>query len=456
MLVDRSTVPLLGSRPSYRFPPVDKQTLPNGVAVWTIEHHDLPVVAFTLLFPVGSASDPPPRPGLAALTADMLDEGTGDWSAIEVHDALARLGAQFIIEVGFDSLVMQLKTLARFTERALRLLADIVLGPRFDPVDLERVRDLRLNRLVTLRDLPPALAERTLARALYQDHPYGHVPLGTEAALRAIDVGEVREFYETKYLSGDPTLIVVGDVVPDEIARAAMDAFGEWPRGERSPGPPAAEPLVVAPDRLVLLDRPSAPQSELRIGAVAAPRSTPDYFAMLVLNMILGGQFTSRLNTTLRQTKGYTYGVRSVFDFRRQRGPFVVDTSVRTDATAESISEVLAEMHGILGDRPVSDAELDAARAALTRGYLRNFETADQLAHAAVQLALYELPETYFDEFVPHVNDVDRDAVERAAATYFAAARIATVVVGDKDRVRDSLTALGLGAPAEIDAAEVT
>ena len=188
-----------------------------------------------------------------------------------------------------------------------------------------------------------------------------------------------------------------------------------------------------------MLHRPGAAQSELRIGHVAVSRSTPDYHALLVLNMVLGGQFVSRINMNLREDKGYTYGARTSFDFRRGPGPFVLHASVQSDATVDAVLEALSELRGIRGDRPVTRAELETGRAALTRGYPRNFETAEQISRGAAQLALYGLPDDYFSTFVPRVLAVDEAAVTRVAAKHIDPLRLLTVIVGDRDKILTSL-----------------
>ncbi|HXH06907.1 MAG TPA: pitrilysin family protein [Vicinamibacterales bacterium] len=452
MAADRSRLPALGPEPAFRFPAIAKARIDGGLDCWTIEHHAVPVVVFLLLLPVGAAADPPDRPGLAALVGDMLDEGAGALDALEFHDALARAGAHLEIDVGPDATTLTLWTLARNAGRALALLGDAVARPRLSPADFERVRTLRLNRLRQLRDLPPAVADQLFARTLYRGHPYGHLPIGTEAALRAMSLDDAAAFHRTWYGPARATLIAAGDIDQATLEREARRVFESWD------GPtvaPLADPAILpVPDppagRLFVVDRPGSAQSEFRIGHVAAPRRTPDYHSLLVLNTLLGGQFVSRINMNLREEKGYTYGARSAFDFRRGPGPFVVQASVQTDATAEAVRETLGELAAVRGDRPPTPEELALARAALTRGYPRGFETAEQIARAAAQLALYELPDDYFSQFVPRVAAVTADDVSRAARRHLDPARALVLVVGDRRRVETPLAALGLGDPVAL------
>jgi predicted Zn-dependent peptidase len=453
--VDRTRLPAIGAARPFHFPDIRKTSLPNGLRVWTVEHRSVPVATFVLLVTVGSAADPFDRPGLASLTGDMLDEGAGGRSAIEVHDALARIGASFDTEVGPDAAILTLTTLARFRRRGLDLLADLVLRPQFDPREFERVRQLRGNRLRQLRDLPPALADRAFASLLYGDHPYGHLAIGTEEALQQIESEEVRRFHARAYRPLMATLVAVGDASHADLLDDAAAAFGDWRDETADDGiavslSRAIEAPVASQARLALVDRPGAAQSELRIGHVAAPRSTPDYHALVLLNMVLGGQFVSRINMNLRENKGYTYGARTSFDFRRGPGPFQLQVSVQTAVTGDAIRESIAELEGICNDRPVTAAELELARAALTRGYPRNFETAEQIARSTAQLALYGLPEDYFERFVPTVSMLALDEVTSAARQHLHPSRLTTLIVGDRSVVEPALSPLGLGEAAAL------
>jgi zinc protease len=456
MIIDRSRLPEPGPDAVLRFPQAQRRVLDNGIRVTTVEHRGVPVASFLLLLSCGSAADPVERPGLAALTADMLDEGSGDRSALDMEDALSSIGAQFETEVGSDATVLSLLTLPRFVDPALALLADIVTRPRLAQADFDRVRELRLNRLRQLRDLAPAVADVTLARLLYNGHPYGRLPIGTVGGLEASALEDVAWFHGRIWQPDGVTIVAAGDATHDELYAAVARAFEPW-----RPAVPdgAASPLTVrdpigmtAPSSpsaaLALVDRPGAAQSEVRIGQLGASRSTPDYHPLLVLNAILGGQFVSRLNMNLREEKGYTYGVRSGFEFRRAPGPFMVQAAVQTGVTADAVREVLNEVRDIAASRPATSAELDLAKSALTRGYARSFETAGQIARGLAQLALYELPDDTLERFVSSVQAVDIDAVTDAARC-FDLSKMTVAVVGDREKVTPGLEALGIGAVSD-------
>ncbi len=456
MKADRTKLPAPGPASAVHLPSIRKETLGNGLAVWTVAHNSVPVVSFMLVVPAGSAQDPAGLAGLASLTGDMLDEGSGARSAIDMHDALARIGAQFDTEVGVDASSLSLTTLTTWQAKGLTLLADMSTRPALVEAEVDRVRQLRVNRLGQLRDLPQFVAQQAFTRFIFGDHPYGHLPVGNQQTLGAATGEAVRAFHRRVFVPQGTTLVAVGQAPHEELLAAVTEAFGGW---EAAPEALGHVPAVIAepPDqppfgRLALVHRAAAAQSELRIGQVAAARNTPDYHALLVLNTVLGGQFISRINMTLRQKKGYTYGARTAFEFHRLRGPFAFQSSVHSQVTADALREAMSEIEAIRGTRPATAAEIETAKAALTQGYARNFETAQQVARAVAQLALFGLPDDYFEQFVPRVNAVTADDVLRVAREYLNPDRMGIVIVGDRDVVEPGLAALPYGDPVPIPA----
>jgi predicted Zn-dependent peptidase len=264
----------------------------------------------------------------------------------------------------------------------------------------------------------------------------------------------VSGFHARAYRPSAATIVAVGDASHDRLAGLVDAAFGAWAEPSAADGPLVGAVGAAAPpapaSRVAVVNRPAAAQSELRIGLVGPSRSTPDYHALVVMNMVLGGQFVSRINMNLREDKGYTYGARTAFEFRRAPGPFVLHASVQADATAAALRESISEIRAIRGERPVTREELELGRASLTRGYPRSFETADQIARAAAQLSLYDLPDDYFTQFVPKVLALTEDDVTAIAAKYIDPARLLSVVVGDREKVLPSLRGLDLGDVSDV------
>lgn len=433
--VDRDRLPAPGAPVSIALPRLEKSTLSNGMRVWTMTSRRLPLVAFALVITRGAAADPPGREGLAALTADLLDEGAGDRTAIQLQQAFADVGTRLDVDTTPDATSLSATILSRFFDRGVSLLGDIVVRPTLGETDFARVRALRRQRLASQREVPAVVADQTFVELLYANHPYGHAAVGTEFGLAATTADDVRTFHARMFRPGAATLVVVGDCDHGEVVRIATERFGAWH------GAAAAIEITAQlsePPRVALLPRPRAPQSEIRIGAVAAARGCPEYHVLQVGNMVLGGQFTARLNQTLRQSKGLTYGAYSSFEYRRAPGPFMLRTAVTTSSTAEAVDAALDEIEAIADARPPSSDELAAAIDALTRGYAREFETAEQLARAIAQLATYDLPDDEFATFVPRTRQSERVDVQRQLARYLAPDRLTTLVVGDPDRMGDS------------------
>jgi zinc protease len=450
MRADRSRLPEVGPDPAFRFPRIARHTLQNGLQVRTVEHPTVPVISMVVQVDGGAVADPPGREGLAAITADMLDEGTGSLSAIEVSEGLARIGAQYDADVGADATHVSLTTLQRFADRGAELLAQLLTQPSLRASDFDRVRQMRLDRLRQMKDLPSAVAERAFIRLMYGEHPYGHLTIGNAEALGETTLEDVTGFHAVRFRPSCTTITVAGPQTHDGLLRLVTQAFSGWSDVDtlvEAPQPPLDALQPLGESRLTVVSREGAPQSELRIGHLSARRDSPDYPALLVMNAVLGGEFVSRLNLKLREEKGYTYGARSGFDWRRGIAPFALRASVHTAATADAISDCLAELDGIRGPRPPSEREMLLAKASLTRGYPRGFETAQQLVRSVARLALYGLPDTYFEEFVPRVQAVELADVMRVAEQYVDPARAVALVVGDYQAIAESLRSLGLGEP---------
>jgi zinc protease len=449
MAVDRSRLPTPVADRLFHFPRIVKRVLPNGLELRAVTHRSVPVAAVVLLIPGGSSVDPGDAHGLVSITAGLIDEGSRGQSALEIADRVARIGGELDLDVGMDAVVVGLTTLDRFLDTGLALVHEIVTEPNLANDDFNRIRNLRLERLRQMKDHAGAMADRAFARVLYGGHPYGHLSLGSEAALNAMTVDDTKLLHAAMFTPSGATLVVVGDRPEEELLDAAASVFESWRAAtstmaiDRSAAlaPPPVEPEV----KLAVVSRPAAAQSELRIGHACAPRSTPDYHVLLILNTILGGDFVSRLNLNLREQKGFTYGVRTGFNLRRGIGPFVMQTSVGTDVTSPALHEAWREIHDIAETRPATDQEVAQAFASVSKGYPRGFETAGQVARSVAQLALHGLPDSYFEQFVPKLSQVTAADVTSAARRYLNREKMTTVIVGDLDKIAGSLPALGLG-----------
>ena len=442
---DRSKPPSLGPTPQLKLPAIQKRTLSNGVPVWLVEQREVPLVRVTLLLKSGASDDPSGKFGLASLTAAMLDEGAGARSALEIADEIEFLGADLTTSSSFDASAVRLGVPVARLGPALAVMADVALRPTFPDAELERVRQERLTDLIQARDDAASVAPMAFARLLFgPTHRYGTGAIGTAATLKAFTTADLKAFHAAAFQPGNATLIAVGDITADSVVPQLEKHFGSWRAGSTAARhaavPNASQP---AQRQITIVDMPGAEQSQVRIGWVGVARSTQDYFTLQVLNTILGGSFTSRLNQNLREEHGYSYGASSRFDMRLSAGPFFAGAGVQTDKTAESIREFFNELTAV--GKPVAADELTKAKNYVAFGFPSNFETIGDLSAQLEQLIVYGLPDTYYADYVRNLQAVTADAVLKASATYIQPQKFLVVVVGDGKVIEPGIRALNLG-----------
>jgi zinc protease len=442
---DRSKPPALGPAPQLKLPTVQKRTLSNGVPVWLVEAHEVPLVQITLVVKSGSNDDPSGKFGLASLTAAMLDEGAGTRSALEIADEIDFLGASLGTNSSFDASSVRLGVPVSRLGAALAVMADVAIRPTFPDAELERLRQERLTELLQARDDAASVAPMAFSRLLFgPTHRYGTGAIGTPATLKTFATSDLKAFHAAAFQPANSALIVVGDVTADSVVPQLEKQFGSWRAGSTAPSrtqvPPAAQPKE---RQIVIVDMPGAEQSQIRIGGIGVPRSTPDYFPLQVLNTILGGSFTSRLNQNLREQHGYSYGAGSRFDMRLFAGPVFANAGVQTDKTSEALREFFNELNGIR--KPVGADELAKAKNYLAFGFPSQFETIGDFSAQLEQLLVYGLPETYYADYIKNLQAVTAEAVLKAATTYIQPDRFLVVVVGDRAVIEPGIRALNLG-----------
>jgi len=441
---DRTAAPKPGPLPALKPPAIQKRALSNGLPVWIVELHKVPVVQVSLVVKAGSATDARGKFGAASLTAEMLDEGAGTRGALEIADAVDYVGAGLSTGSSFDASTVGLHVPAARLGDALPVMADVAMRPTFPDKELQRVREELLASLVQSEDDPETLIQVAFPRLVYGPaHRYGTLDIGTAAALKGFTVEDLRQFHAAHYLPSRSVLIVAGDVTPDRVIPLLESAFGGW----KGPGVGTSGALPEAPQlktrQVYLIDKPGAAQSQIRIGWIGVPRSTPDFFALRVLNTVLGGAFTSRLNTNLREKHGYAYGASCTFDMRAAAGPFYAAAGVQTDKTSEALREFFNELTAIRTLLPAD--ELEKAKNYLALLLPRNFETSSNLASSLSQMFIYNLPDDYFATYTDRIRAVTSAEVQRIAQKYIQPDRFAVVVIGDRKIIEPAIRALNLG-----------
>ncbi len=419
-------------------------TLANGLTVLVNERPGLPVVSMNLVVKTGSGANPVDKPGLASFTAAMLDEGTDTRNALQIADEVAQLGGSLTTGSSMDASQISATSLKRTFPAMLTLLTDVVRHPKFPQDEIERQRASRLASLVQQRENPNAVATTTMSAALYGTaHPYGFTELGTDASNKAMTADDFRQFWTQNFVPNNSALIVSGQTTVAELRPLVEKAFGDWQKGTPAsavPGPPQTTAA-----RLVLVDKPKAPQTQLRVATIGVNRATPDYEPIRIMNEVLGGLFSSRINLNLREAHGFTYGANSQFVFRRSAGPFVIATGVRTDVTAPAVVEIMKELDK-MRTTDVSAEELTLAKDSFVRSLPAEFETSGNVSASTASIYIYDLGLDYFTKLGARINAVDVAAVRAAATKYLPADKMMVVAVGDRAKIASGLQALKLGA----------
>lgn len=438
-----TTPPVLGAPKPITLPGVVERKLSNGLRLLVVEHHELPLADFILITRSGSEADPARKEGVASLTSGMLDEGTTTRSSLQIADQAAFLGVRLSTSSDWDISRISLHTPTVQLDSALALFADVALRPSFAAKELDRLRKERLTQILQVKDRGPQIASLAFNSILFGDeHPYGRWQMGTESSVKTIARADLQRFYSTYYRPNNTTLIVVGDVSADDIDARLQKLFGAWKPAE-VPAPKFGTAPAISGTTVFLIDKPGAPQSSFRIGSIGVARSTQDFFPLQVMNTILGGSFTSRLNQNLRETKGYTYGAGSGFALRQVAGPFTASAEIVAAKSDSALVEFFKELRSIR--EAVPQHEVDKAKQYLQLQLPAQFETTADIAQGLVPVARYNLPLDYFNNYAQNIGAVSQQDIQRVAQQYIRPDKFAVVIVGDRKAIEPGLRALNIG-----------
>lgn len=446
MTVTRPRPTPLSPRP-YHFPAFDRVSLANGLTVWLVPLPDRELANVHLLVDAGAASEDEPHGGVAALTAQLLVTGTRRLDASAFAEATERLGIEVSSESSWDSARAAFQALPRFVDEGLALLAEMVREPRLDPAEFERLKAERLADILQAHADPGRLADERFLHHLYDaTTPYRRLSAGTPESVGGLVVDDVRAHHATQFAPEKSHLIVAGAFDRDAFLRSVDERFGDW-RGS-SPGHREIAPRPVGGRRLVLVDRPGSVQSELRVGLPGIKRLDPRYFRAVVMTALLGGVFGSRLNIRLREELGYTYGANAALDVRRAAGPFTARTAVETNVTAPALTELLAQIDRVRAEEAPA-RELREVKDYLIGVFPLRFESTGGVTAAIEPLAIYGLPDEYWQTYRANLDAVTPGEARQIAAELLVPEELLCLVVGDAAKVRDDLEATGIG-PMEV------
>jgi zinc protease len=421
--------------------------LANGLTVLLVEQHQLPIVSAHLVVLSGSDANPIDKPGVASFTAQMLPEGTERRSSTQLADDAAQIGSAVHEFSVSDESVVSIRTLKPNVENALDLLSDVTLHPKFDRAEIERIRKNRETDILQIQDDPAQLAIGVLLKAIYgPNHPYGYREEGTLAVNKVISRDDMMKVWQHGYAPGNSALVVTGDLTQGEARHLAEKYFGDWKGTSEKHEPP---PVSVKTTRAIsIVDKPGAAQTFVLVAGLGVPRSTPDYVPLEVMNNVLGGLFSSRINSNLREEHGYTYGGFSFFMYRRGPGLFAAGGGIRTDATAPAIQELFKELERIRSAPPTSE-ELTLSKGSFAHSLAGLFESSEQTANTVGEMFTYDLPLDYYQHLPAKIDAVTSDEVEHVAEKYIHPETSVVIGAGDRAKIEDSLKKLSLG-PVEV------
>ena len=449
--LDRTKVPPAGPTPVLTVPAWTKTQLANGATLIVAERHNLPLISFSITF-VGGANqfEPADRRGVAAMTASMLTEGTKTRTGDQLSDALQLLGTNVGANVGAEEGAIGFVSTTKNFDATLAILSDMMLNPVFPADALERLRGRTLVNLTQAKDQPVVVGAQVFSRVLYgAGHPYGQ--RSSETSVKAITRDDVVAFHKAYYQPGHAIITIVGDVTAAKVKSSVEKGLAAWSKGGAKPSFDYPKLPELQPAKIYLVDKPGAEQSVVNIGLPGPSRSTPDYFALQVLNTILGGQFQSRLNANIREQKGYSYGVNSAFSYGKGPGAFRAGGSIFTAKTDAALIEFMKELKGIVGERPITDEEIKTAKESLIQGLPQRFASVTAISGAITTLSVQGLPEDYYQSYAKNVSAVTKDDLLRVAKQYIDLGHLAIVIVGDKTKVEESLKATNIAPVTMLD-----
>ena len=446
-MTNRNSVPEPKGQISFKLPSIERFSLSNKLNVSFIRKSSLPIIQIGLIISAGSKFDPSGKKGLANLTAMLIDEGAAELSALELDNEFEMLGSIFSISTDQDSIFISLLTLKENLDRSLQLLSKIILYPHFNEEDFQREKKKCLSKIIQLQDEPSYIASVAFENLIFKNTPYAYPTFGFERTISSISNDDIKDFFKSYFTVDNSHFVIVGNVYQPEVKDLLEKYFSGWknynsstygtfaPKNERN--------------RFYLIHKEDAAQSEIRIGHTAKGRNASDYFETLIMNSVLGGQFTSRINLNLREKRGFTYGANSSFSYNKEYGYFEVETAVHSQNTGESVSEILKELNGIREN--ITNEEFEFAKSSLIKRYPSLFETYAQLAKNLSLLYIYNLNNDYFNSYIPNIENTTIESVLGAARDNVFPDKLTVLIVGSREIILPQLKTVTSEPVIEVD-----
>jgi predicted Zn-dependent peptidase len=438
--IDRTKPPKPGPESKVKFPSYYEKMLPNGLKVIVIENHEQPIVYVSFVVKSGSTYDGE-LPGLASVTAELLTKGTKTRSATQIAEEIDFVGGSLNATASWDATNVSVLVLKKYLGVGVDILQDVVLNPTFPEEEIERVRTQRLASIKQSKAEAGYLAGVRFSKELFAGHPYANESGGNEESIQKMKRDDLVKFYQTHFIPNNSFIIFAGDITPSEALPLVEKYFGGWKKG-KNPHKEFQTVKDVNQTKVVIVDKPGAVQSAIRIGHLGIDRKNKDYVKVYTLNTLLGGYFNSRINMNLRETHGYTYGASSFFDARIYPGPFIVSADVRNEVTDSSIAEVIKELKRII-DEPVPEDELKMAKDYIVGSFPLQIETPAQVASRVMTIEIYGLPKDFYDRFREEVKKITAKDIQETARKYLHPDKLLIVVSGNSKQVKPVLEKFG-------------
>ena len=441
MNIDRKNKPETKSEISFNLPKPSELELDNGLKVIFIPKNKLPIVRISLMINAGSKYDPPNKNGLSYLTSLVLDEGADGMNSLEISDAFDMLGSSFNLSTDNDLINISLQSLSDKFESSLELFGKVLLKPSFHQQDFEREKKKLITRILQSKDEPDYLADQIFDKIILGNHNgYSFPVAGYQETVEAITLDDVRKHYKKLFSPSNAALIVVGNIDQTVLLDLLSKNLTAWKKINNNIK--FSSPTIKQNKKIYFYNKEGSVQTEIRVGHTSEKRNQKDYFKRLLLNTILGGQFTSRINLNLRERNGYTYGASSRFQYFKDIAFFEVSTSVGIENTANSLKEILFELENI--QNGVTDTEMEFAKSSITKRFPLNFETYRQIASGVAGKILFNLPDDYFHNYIKNINSVTKTEVDQAAKEFIQNGSLSIVLIGDKNILKDKLRSTGI------------
>ena len=438
-MLDRSLKPEPVGKINFEIPQIEKFELNNGLKVFLVKKNSLPIVQFDFMVNAGSKADPEDKKGLAYLAALLIDEGAGKLSALEIDNEIESLGSILKVSCDHDLFTITLLTLKENLENSFNIYTDIILKPRFEEEDFKREHKKLLNKIIQSGNEPSYIADTIFESLVFEKSDYMYPTLGDKTSVENILNGDVKDFYKENFFAENCALVAVGNITKEEIISISEKNLLNMKPGLKKED--TLNNLYNGNGKIYFVHKEGVAQSELRVGHITNNRNHKDYSAKLLMNSVLGGQFSSRLNSNLREDKGFTYGISSGFYYNKLAGQFEISTAVQSENTGAALTEIYKEITGIKEN--ISDEEIAFVKSYLIKRFPSQFETFSQVSRQLATLVHYNLPDDYFNTYIAEIEETKREQIQNAALTYINNDELKTIIVGDKSIVLEQLEVFG-------------